>query len=386
MKVAKRSRRILLVTNHLGIAGAEKQLEHLAVGLAAAGHQVNLVAIGGRTADPARLETAGVGVVVIGAEGFRQKLRVLGALRRFARAAELVHCTGWDATLWGRLAAFLGGRPMIITEHTPGRAAQLSGTETAAGVRTIALHNRLLDRFTYATIAVGEWQRALLETEGVRPRSIVHIPNGVPIAELRARARQGPDRSALGVPADGMVVIQVARFAPQKGQATTLRTIDALRREHADIRLLFVGGGETEAAVRDEATAIGADWAEFLGYRDDVAGLLAAADLSVLPSDAEGLPMSLLEAAAVGTPMVATDVGDVGWFLDRTGAGIAVSRGDEEGFVAACARVLRDPDLRLRLAEAARRGAAEFDSSLMVERYERVFEAAIESEPLPADV
>jgi glycosyltransferase involved in cell wall biosynthesis len=374
------------VTNHLGVAGAEKQLEHLAIGLAAAGHKVNLVSISGGVADPARLEAAGVHVMVIGADGFWQKLRVFGSLWRFARATELVHCTGWDATLWGRLAALLARRPAVITEHTPGRDAQLSGEDTAATARIIALHNRLLDRFTYATIAVGEWQRALLESEGVRPGAIVHIPNGVPVAELRADAAEGPDRAALGLADGDLVVVQVARFAPQKGQTTTLRTIAALRLKLPGVRLLFVGGGDSEATVKAEAAASGADWVEFLGFRDDVAGLLAAADLSVLPSDAEGLPMALIEALAVGTPIVATDVGDVGWFLGKTEAGIAVAAGDEEAFAAACARVLGDPGLRLRLAEAARRAAPEFDSGPMVERYENVFQSAIEATPLPADV
>jgi glycosyltransferase involved in cell wall biosynthesis len=381
-----RRRRILLVTNLFGWAGAEKQLEHLAAGLARAGHSVVLLAIGGRYVDLGPLEAAGVEIVTLDAKGRLGKLRALTRLRRHARAAELVHCTGWDATLWGRFAAFGARRPAVITEHTPGRDSQAAGSDGRAGAGTIATHNRLLDRVTYATIAVGAWQRQLLESEGVRPDSIVHIPNGVPVEELRTLAAAGPGREALGIPAEALVAIQVARFAPQKGQATALRALRSVRERLGDVRLLFVGGGDWEDSVKREAAEIGAEWASFLGFRDDVAALVRLADVSILPSEAEGLPMSLLETVAVGTPIVATDVGDVRWFLEATGAGLCVPAGDEDAFVAACEEILGDAGVRKRMSEAAAGSAADFDAARMVRRYEEVFEAAIESTPLPIEL
>ncbi len=376
--------RILLVTNVLGIAGAETQLEHLAFGLREAGHEVTLVAIGGASADPEPLVAAGIEVVVMGARGPRRKLRMLPRLRGFAAAADVVHCTGWDATLWGRLAARAARTPVVITEHTPGRDAQASGAEGGrGGARAIALHNRLLDRVTYATIAVGAWQKELLEAEGVRPESIVHIPNGVPVAELRAQAAAGPDRAAMGLPEDALVVVQAARFAPQKGQARTLAAVAALRERLGDVRVLFVGGGEGEAEVCARAAEIGADWATFAGYRDDVPALLELADLAVLPSDGEGLPMTLLETVAVGTPIVATDVGDVGWFLAASGGGIVVPPGDQAAFEAACGELLGDPERRRRIAAVERDRAMDFDAARMVRGYETVFAAAVAGAPLP---
>jgi glycosyltransferase involved in cell wall biosynthesis len=128
---------------------------------------------------------------------------------------------------------------------------------------------------------------------------------------------------------------------------------------------------------------MGADWATFLGRRDDVPALFRTADLAVLPSSAEGLPMSLIESMAVGTPVVATDVGDVRWLLDSTGGGLCVASEDEDAFADACGKVLGDSDLRRRLAEAGSVGAIEFDAPRMAERYAEVFEAAIVSGPLP---
>jgi len=375
-------RRLLLVIDHLFWAGAETQLRHLAVGLAERGYAVKLVAIDDATSHVADLEEAGVELRVLGVKSRAGKLRALSEMTRLARRADLVHCTGWDASLWGRLAAIAARRPALVTEHTAGRAFQVSRSG-ASRERLIALHNRLLDRFTYATVVVAETQVGLLESEGVRRDSIVRIPNAVPLAELRRRAEGGVAREALGVPAGAKLIVHAARFTPPKGQPVTLRAVVRLRERLGDVRVLFAGDGPEEERVRGEADELGAEWATFLGSRDDVPALLRAADIAVLPSSAEALPMSLLEAMALGTPVVATDVGDVRWLLETTGGGLCVAAGDEDGFAAACGRLLGDPDLHRGVAEAGRAGVAEFDVPRMAERYGEVFEAAVDAAPLP---
>ena len=374
--------RVLLVMNGLGWAGAETQLCHLALGLSDVGHTVEVLAIGGVYIDSQPLTEAGVEVVDLAAYGPLAKLRKAGAMTRHARRADVVHCTGWDATFWGRLAAFLARRPMLITEHTPGRDLQLS-ERGASRVRAIALHNRVLGKVTYANVVVAKWQIDLLESEGVKRDSIVHIPNAVPVDELRQRSERGPDRDSLGIPGEARVIVQVARFWPQKGQLTTLRAVARLRETLGDVRVLFVGEGPEEEAVKQEASRLGADWAVFLGLRDDVPGLLRLADLAVLPSTGEGLPMSLIEAMAIGTPVVATDVGDVRWLIETWGGGICVESGDDTAFQEACGEVLGDEATHSRLSEAALQGADGFDSKKMIRRYEELFEAAVASAPIP---
>jgi glycosyltransferase involved in cell wall biosynthesis len=374
--------RFLLVIDHLFWAGAETQLRHLAIGLAELGHDVTLLAIDDATSFVDDLERAGVRLRVLGVGTRAGKLAALPKLIAEARRAGLVHCTGWDASLWGRLAAIGARRPVLVTEHTAGREFQVS-RGGASRARLIALHNRLLDRFTYATVAVAESQVPLLESEGVRPGSIVRIPNAVPLTELRRRAAEGPDREALGVPPEATLVLQAARFTPPKGQRSTLRAVAALRERFGDVRVLFAGAGPEEDSVKAMAAEMGAEWATFLGSRDDVPALLRAADLAVLPSDAEALPMSLLEAMALGTPVVATDVGDVPWLLEAVGGGICVPVADEAAFTAACGRLLADGELRRRLGEAGVAGVAEFDVPRMAERYARVFAAALNGESPP---
>jgi glycosyltransferase involved in cell wall biosynthesis len=93
----------------------------------------------------------------------------------------------------------------------------------------------------------------------------------------------------------------------------------------------------------------------------------------VLPSSGEALPMVVLEAIAVGTPMVATDVGDVGTVLRATGAGISVPADDAEAFYRACLDVLGDAELRRRLTDSAGGAREHIDAPTMVGRYERLF-------------
>lgn len=374
--------RLLMVIDLLFWAGAETQLRHLAIGLRRLGNEVTLLAVDDATSFVADLDEAGVDLRVLGADSRVGKVRALREMARLARQADLVHCTGWDASLWGRLAAIMARRPVVVTEHTAGRQFQVSKSGASREL-VIALHNRLLDRATYSTVVVAESQVGLLESEGVRPHSIVRIPNAVPLGELHRRAEDGVDRESLGVPADAKLIVHAARFTPPKGQPITLRAVAQLRERFGDVRVLFAGDGPEEERVRALAAELGAEWATFLGSRDDVPALLRAADLAVLPSSAEALPMSLLEAIALGTPVVATRVGDVAWLLGETGGGLGVDKGDEDAFTEACGRLLNDDDLHRRLSEAGVAGAAEFDVPRMAERYAQVFEAAVAAAPLP---
>jgi glycosyltransferase involved in cell wall biosynthesis len=364
----------------------ERQLLHLAHGLAARGDDVAIACIHPWGIDFAEVMDAGVRILKVGRRHHRtDRLLAVARVARLARARDLVHCTGWDASLWGRIGGVLARRPVLVTEHTPGRETQVSEGSGASRAQLIAWHNRLLDPFTYATVAVAERQVPWLREEGVRADGIVHIPNGVPLAPVRAAARAGGvDRAALGVPDGARVVIHVARFEPQKRQAVTYETVRALRDELGeDVHVLFAGYGyEHKDALEERVRAAGdAAWVHFLGPRDDVAALLALADLAVLPSSAEALPMVVIEAMAVGVPQVATDVGDVAAVLRATGAGLVVDADDLGAFRAACRSVLTDAGVAARLREQALARADEFDAGVMVDRYSRLFDAAIAGAP-----
>ncbi len=372
---ARGARRLLLVIPMLGGAGAENQLVHLAIGLATRGYDVTLAAIVSVRRDIEPLRAAGVRVVDLGARSRLGKIAALRRLVRLARDADVVHCGLWDATLWARLAAIVARRPVVVAEHSGGREIHRSRTGAPRG-RWIAAHHRILSPFTFATVACATWQMPLLEREGVDPDKIVYLPNGVPIDDLRAASHIGSGRAALDLPEHALVVVHVARLEYMKNQRASLDAVRRVRAELGDVRLLLVGDGSEREALERYADSIGADWATFLGRRSDVPALLALADLAVLPSLVEGMPMSLIEAIALGVPIVATDVGDVRTTLERTGAGLWVPAGDADAFFEASRSLLVDADERDAIGRTAHQSRL-FDAGRMVDRYAALFEAAV---------
>ncbi len=368
-------RKILLVVNALLPGGAEAQLAHLAEGLAQAGHGVTLCCIDDAFVNRERLTEAGVEIVSLHARNKFQRLAAVPRLVRLARRSEIVHCTIWDASLWGRIAAILARRPVVVADHTVDRSIHTS-SRGASRERWVALHNRLLDPFTYATVTVASSQRGVLLNEGVSAEKIVYIPNGLPLEQLREVAAASPGRAALGLPETAPIVIQVGVFREEKNQLGALEAVAGIRAAGSDAHLAFVGDGPTMAAVQERAQELGADWAHFLGARDDVAAQLALADVLVQPSLADAMPMTVLEAMAIGVPVLATEVGDVVTMLGGK-AGLTVPPGDQAALEAALSRLLGDPALRAQLGAAGREIAATRDSSNMVHSYETLFEAAL---------
>lgn len=373
---APRPQSVLLVVSNLGTGGAEWQSMHLAKGLAARGDDVTIVALGRVRAPLDPLLAAGVRVLALGAEGPRAKLGTVPTLMRLARKADVVHCTNWDASLYGRIAALLDRRPVVVADHFAARANHRS-RRGAPRLRWVAAHHRLLSPLTAMTVACARFQEPVLLAEGVPRERLAYIPNGIPVDELRAAANGGVSRTAIGLPEDARVVMHVAKFRPEKNQQQTLATVAELRRSEGDVRAVFVGSGPQEEAVRRKARDAGADWAVFLGHRTDVPALMTLADVLVLPSEAEAMPMTILEGQALGVPIVASAVGDVRPMLEETGGGVCVARGDWRAFTDECRHVLEDDGFRAELSRRGLAASAQLDAATMVERYADVLGTAV---------
>ena len=368
-------RRILLVIHDIGAKGGmEVQAIHLAKGLSAIGARVTVASVlspAGRD-DDFHLTDAGVRVVHLGAAARLRRIASVRRLARLARSSDLVHCTDFDASLWGRLAAIVARRPSVVSSHSFVRELQRSNRGAPRGA-AIALHNRVLDPFTARTIACADCQIPLLLSEGVAADKLVHIPNGVPVDELRKQAAKGLTRQRLGIPSSARVIAHVGRVLPSKGQMLTLETVARLRGELGDVHVVFAGSGPALDHVRGRAAELDAEWAHFLGYEPNVAAVFALADLAVLPSRAEAMPMVILEAIAMGIPVVATAVGDVQLMLDSTGAGIAVPVDDSDRYFDACRTVLGSPEVAERLRANGRSAERDIDAGTMVQRYAALF-------------
>lgn len=375
--------RLLLIVNQASHAGgAEVQLLHLANGLAGNGHEVVLCCIDRSFLEPGML-AAEVELVELHAPTRGRRALAVPRLARLARDAEVVQCTMWDPSLWGRLGAIAARRPVIVADHATDRSVQVTA-DGKPRAKWIALHNRLLDRFTFATVACATSQREVLLGEGVAAEKIVHIPNGIPIAENERVAREGPDRAALGIPDGVPLAVQVGHFRAEKNQLASLEAFPKVREAIPTAQLAFVGTGPQREEVERRATELGAgEWAHFLGYRSDAVAVMSLADLQLLPSISDAMPMTVIEGMALGVPVLASDVGDVGAVLGEAGA--CVPADDIGALASQGARLLGDPERLRRMGEIGRERARAYDSTGMVARYEALFEAArAGAPPMPA--
>jgi glycosyltransferase involved in cell wall biosynthesis len=178
-----------------------------------------------------------------------------------------------------------------------------------------------------------------------------HIGNAVDTDRF-APGDRSQARQALGLPVDAVVVGAVARFVPQKG----LSELIAAWPQPRDATLCLVGQGPLEAKLKAAAARHGAS-VRFFGWQTDVAALLRAFDVFVLPSLWEGEPLALLEAMATGLACIATDTPAAAALLD--GAGVVVPNGDAPALGQAIASLTGSADQRLALGRAARARALE---------------------------
>jgi glycosyltransferase involved in cell wall biosynthesis len=276
-------------------------------------------------------------------------LGLIELVRLFRRERpDVLHASSSKAGVLGRLAAWMTGVPIrVFTVH--GWAFSASGGRSS---RVYRWADRLMGPLTTATICVSERERAAGVAAGTcRAGSTVVIPNAV---DVRGAPRAGLDRARPRL-------IAVGRLRPPKDFDTLLRALAALPPTGFDAAI--VGDGPQREGLRAQLEALGLDDRVRLeGERQDVAQRLADADVFVLSSRSEGLPVSVLEAMAAGLPVVASAVGGVDELVVHGETGLLVPPADADALAAALGLLVADAGLRRRLGAAGRaRAEARFD-------------------------
>lgn len=280
-------------------------------------------------------------------------LRSFAELYRLLRRQrpDVLHASSSKAGVIGRLAAVAARVPVrVFTVHGWAFSAH-SGAASAL----YRWADRIAGRATTATICVSQRERA----DGLRARTCradrtVVIPNGV---EVDAYPQASLERA---VPR----LIAVGRLAAPKDWSTLLSALTSLDSE-AFAELAIVGDGPERERVEDELARRSLEGrVRLLGERDDVPRLLAEADVFLLASRSEGLPLSVIEAMAAGLPIVASDVGGLKELVRDGETGVLVPPGDPVALAEALRPLLANRELRRRLGRAGRaRAKALFDLS-----------------------
>lgn len=332
-------------------SGGEVQVFLLMEGLRARSVPQVLVAPRGSAAERTARER-GFDVVPIALRHSCDVVSVL-RLRALLRTASLVHLHTGRAAWLGAIAARLAGCPVVVTRRMDRTVRR--------GPRT----NFVYRRTARAVIAISPAVRQCLLDGGVPAAAIDEIPDALDEARLLAPNGRAAVRRALGLGDERFVVLALAQLMHRKGLDVLLRAQASLR----DPRLcvLLAGEGPEATALRALADELQLGSAvQFLGRRSDAGDLLAACDLFVLPSRAEGLGVAALEALGAARPVIASKVGGLADLIVHERCGLHVPPDDPAALAAAIARLRDDAALRERLAAA---GPARVDQGFRVAQY-----------------
>ena len=305
-------------------------------------------------------------------------LRWLTRLRRLLVQGhyDVVHAHLPYAATMGRLvAATLPARSrpkLVYTEHS-------MWDKMAVLVRIL---NRSSLSLNDELIVVSEAARQVLPRRfRKRAHVVIHgvrLPDVTTIVATRDRIRASI-RSELAVPNTDLLVLTIANLRPEKGYEVLLAAARQLADSGVPVQFAAAGLGPLEAHVHAEVDRLrlGGRF-RLLGYRTDVLELLAAADIFVLPSHHEGLPVVLMEATAVGVPIVASAVGEIPRLLTDGKSGLLVAPGQPAELTGAITRLVDHPDLRRQLAEGATEVSQQFDVDSATRQVEDIYDAVLE--------
>lgn len=211
----------------------------------------------------------------------------------------------------------------------------------------------LIDRY----IAVSEANsKYLIEEKRIPARKVTVIQNGCSMDRVNPeKAHPEGIRESLGFSKSDIVLIVMARLEPQKGHKILLQALSTVRAEFPNIRLICLGTG----ALKDELNSLARELklnetVRFVGFQSNVADWLAVADIGVLPSFYEGLPLTAVETLAAGLPLVATAVDGTPEVVLHGKTGLLVPPGDPEAMAGAIRQLARQSELRQELAKAGR--------------------------------
>ncbi len=270
------------------------------------------------------------------------------------RGIHVIHAHDYKANLLALLAARATGAVPVSTEH--------GWTGHSWKERRLYYPlDRQMARFFPLVMAVSEDIRQTLINAGVRPARVRTLLNGIDHEAFRRRPeRASAVRAPLGLDPSHLVAGAVGRLEPQKRFDLLLDAFASLKADLPQARLIIVGDGSQAGALRAHAAALGlGDTCLFTGQRDDVADLHNGLDLLVQSSDYEGTPNAVLEAMALGTPIVATDAGGTGQLIDHERDGLLLPCGDAAVLASAMRRALTDRQAASAWAASARRRVEE---------------------------
>ena len=355
--------------------GPEKQILHHAISASSPEQEIWLGSFRDAPARPEFLERAErVGLPTVEFSSGRFRLQtVLELVRTLRKNKFSLLCThGYKANLLGWAASRLTECPQI--------AFARGWTGENWRIKLYERFDRLVLRWTDWVVCVS---RPLADEIGkmrTRRTPPALIPNCalLPFHNLALPVDRRPSRKALGPVFDSFCICAAGRLSPEKGHRYLLQAIANLVRSTPRLLLVLLGEGRERSNLEQQARELGIEkHVLFAGFKKDIGPWIQACDLLVNPSLTEGTPNVVLEAMALGTPVIATSVGGVPDLVEHMNSGILVAPGDSDALAGAIHAIFRSPAEQQHLARNAQKRLFEFSPERQTRRLNELYAKAL---------
>ena len=308
-------------------------------------------------------------------------IRAAASIGRLIRRhrPDVIHTHLSKAGLLGRSVALATSRAIRVhTFHGTVFGGYFGSNTSGAIVRA----ERFLGHHSHAVVALSDRQRQELTDFGIAPEERIHVvPLGLPLerfAPARSDEARQAARTALGIPQDVVVILAIGRLVPIKRLDRLVDAMILVAPVVPNVCVYFVGDGSERHDLENRVTAAGlTERMVFRGWSSDSPSWYAASDVVALTSDREGTPLALIEAAASGRPVVATDVGGVSNVVVDGQTGFVVSAADTSGLADRIIRLAHDSGLRATMGRDAPAHAALYDAARLVSDLDGLYRACL---------
>lgn len=370
-----RKRRVMLFCDSFTHGGTERQLLHALRLLDRAKYDLYVGCLKRCGPFLANIESLGIPIVeyplrsLFGADTVRWFFRLVDLLRR--ERIDVLHAFEFYGNVFAVPAARWAGVPVVIASRR-----ELAGDRSPWQQRAIRAACHLAHGIVANSRAAGS--RLIGFGRGAIEKVTV-IPNGIDLDDFQSDAAPAETRTKIGVGASVPLVGILGALRPEKDQATFLRAAARVVQLIPDAHFLLIGDGSERCKLQSLAVQLGIeDRVLFAGDRTEVPDLLTALDVFVLSSITESFPNAVLEAMAVGRPVVATNFGGTPELVEEGNTSFLVPVADDESMAARIVALLRDPALRRSMGQAGRaRVEREFTPARMKQRLEALYDSLL---------
>ena len=373
---------MLRIITRLNIGGPATHVALANSGLADRGWET-LLLFGSVEADEAEVDLGATTIPMERIPTLARSIRPIPDLRSAAAIARVIRRFRPDVIHTHLSKAGLLGRPVALATSRAVRIHTFHGTvfggyfgATASGA--IVRAERFLGHRSDAIVALSDRQRDELIEARIAPAARIKVvPLGLDLerfATARDDAARQAARSMLGIPADALVIVAIGRLVPIKRLERLIDAFAVVAGRVPGSLLYLVGDGSERETLQARVAAAGLlDRVTFVGWSGSTPDWYAGTDVVALTSDREGTPLALIEAAAAGRPVVATDVGGVADVVADGSTGFVVPASSVDALADRLTQLALDPDLRRAMGREAPAHAIRYSADRLVSDLDRLY-------------